>query len=397
MTYDNRFLNVYFWISLFALISCDRRITLNQDIDLANKYLVDTLVLKLDQFSTYQFNKFQYVDDDTIEVLYVFNDLNKSIDRYNLSIGSLETRIEFGRDPKYDFGFYSGFLFHNNDSIFLFQNMTLMKTVLINSKGAVQNTYLADNPIDDDSKLALNHAHVPGTPPYLFGSNIYFGIWTLKNTLFPGSIINDSKLNAVFSLSDDKVILTEYPKYPETYQNQTFPTHFAVFSRIIDSNGFWIYSWPISDSLFSYSFDFKQKKGFLAKTSLGKTVMEGGRVAQDPYGLDLIVGTSHYGRIIEDKYRNLYYRIVSIAGDKSKDLNQESIFSNKFSILVLNEHFEIVQEVLFPPETYNHWILFVGKKGLYAPRINPKYKEINEDELIFDIYDFKSLNNDNGH
>lgn len=378
---------------LLAISSCtnDKE---ELSVELAADFLIDSLIVPIDNFASYQFTKFQYMDTDSLESLYVFNSLNESIDQYNLHNGLLESRLGFPNDPKYGQGIYSGFLIHSVDSIFLFQAMTLTNTILMNSKGEVQQIFSPENPTSGDTELALNHVHIPGAPHYLRKGTLHFAIWSLKNTLNAGALSEQSKLNGVFSLNEERIELTELPDYPKIYFTSQYPTYLAAFSRILDSHANWIYSWPCSDSIVYYSFDFTKKISFPAKSALGETFMESDRKFQDPNGSDLLVNKTHYGPIVEDPYRGNFYRIASIGRSKkdNESLSHQSVASNAFSILLLDSTLQLSKEILFPAKMYNYWILFVGKKGLYIPRINPRYQNLQEDSLVFDIYNFDLAN-----
>ena len=76
--------------------------------------------------------------------------------------------------------------------------------------------------------------------------------------------------------------------------------------------------------------------------------------------------TPKYWHIMYDKYRDVYYRFAEMP---YKLAPNESPYDEpkgkEFSVIVLNEDFEIIGETKFPGKKYFYKMSFVGKEGLY--------------------------------
>ncbi|GHT70444.1 hypothetical protein AGMMS50239_38830 [Bacteroidia bacterium] len=101
-------------------------------------------------------------------------------------------------------------------------------------------------------------------------------------------------------------------------------------------------------------------------------------------------GTPCYGNMIYDKYRNIYYRLAYPKVELEDGVDYISLTSQgrkKFSIIILDEKFNIIGETLFPEYTYNSTVLFVHQDGLYICNNHPKNPEFNEDILSFQCFE----------
>ncbi|MEP1260241.1 MAG: hypothetical protein ABJL32_16040, partial [Algoriphagus sp.] len=74
----------------------------------------------MDSKSSYDFNYFDIGRMDGNEKLVILNQVNYSIDSYNLKNGSLENRFEVPQEGPFPVLNTQGLLIHNQDSIFVF-------------------------------------------------------------------------------------------------------------------------------------------------------------------------------------------------------------------------------------------------------------------------------------
>ncbi|MFO7575598.1 MAG: DUF4221 family protein [Bacteroidales bacterium] len=75
---------------------------------------------------------------------------------------------------------------------------------------------------------------------------------------------------------------------------------------------------------------------------------------------------SHTG-ITYDKYRDVYYRICYHGKTTGKDDNliQLASFKPSYSILILDNHLEVIGETLLPENQFYPEEYFIAKEGLY--------------------------------
>ena len=95
-----------------------------------------------------------------------------------------------------------------------------------------------------------------------------------------------------------------------------------------------------------------------------------------------------YGNILYDPDNKVYYRIAYVPQEIDKDVKPLSLLRSgrkQFSIIIFDEHFNIIGEHLFPPYTYNPRLCFITKGKLYISTnhvMNPNY---SDDVLSFQM------------
>ena len=93
-----------------------------------------------------------------------------------------------------------------------------------------------------------------------------------------------------------------------------------------------------------------------------------------------------YSHIMYDKYRNIYYRFVEMPcelADNETPYDESAPKAREFSVIILNDKFEIIGETKFPGNKYFYKMSFVGKDGLYISENNLANPEFDENKLVF--------------
>lgn len=100
-----------------------------------------------------------------------------------------------------------------------------------------------------------------------------------------------------------------------------------------------------------------------------------------------------YHNLLYDKYRNVFYRFALHPYEWPKEHSpiSDNDTGREFSIIILNEKYEIIGETFFPGHTYNYHLYFVGKKGLYLSLNNLDNPIFNEDELKFQCFTLENI------
>jgi hypothetical protein len=102
----------------------------------------------------------------------------------------------------------------------------------------------------------------------------------------------------------------------------------------------------------------------------------------------------NYGNLIHDPYRKVYYRIACPATEfeQNEDFKEIYAYGRKtFSIIILDEDFNILGETLFPDFIYASSMMFVRKDGLYISTSHFKNPDFDEDKLCFTCFELKKL------
>ena len=139
------------------------------------------------------------------------------------------------------------------------------------------------------------------------------------------------------------------------------------------------------DSIFVSS-DFKHIRGYDAKSRYFPNIRPKPYNAykEIPAWLQEEYLKPRYHHLLYDKYRDVFYRFAlqPYQFPKGKSPMGEAS-GQEFSIIVLNNKYEIIGETQFPGNTYHYRMCFVGKKGLYLSLNNQENPCFDEDKLMF--------------
>jgi hypothetical protein len=101
-----------------------------------------------------------------------------------------------------------------------------------------------------------------------------------------------------------------------------------------------------------------------------------------------------YTNIIYDKYKNVYYRFLSLKGDekylKRIDITNEYLY-RPFVVMLLDADFNLIDEMRLPEGLYNYYDIFLDKEGLWISANNPEDEEFDENQLKFSLITFELL------
>ncbi|WP_162098437.1 DUF4221 family protein [Nitritalea halalkaliphila] len=390
-----RFIKIDIWhgvIFLFSMynVSCNEK-GQKDNVNNVEEYLTSSLTIPLDSISNFEFNFIQSINSDDGEELVNLNKIANTLDFYKVENGELISRIFLNDDEKFGRFTPQGFYYHNEDSIFIFPQMTLNGTLLLDKNGEIQKKYLLPIPEDSNHPLALNHPSVPSSPTIYHENKLYAAIGSLKSSSHGNGIDPNTKIYLVADLLNNEIIINNTLKYPKSYHNRYTTNHHITLLREYVKNEFIISSYPLLDSLYIHDMDFNLLSTKVAKSKFFEGFKEIPKNTPVENYTKYIVSESSYGRLIYDPYKKLYYRFVLIGRFFDENEDSESISSrkNNFSVLVLNKDFELLNEIVFPGSTYSNYSAFVGKKGLYLPKINSYYKNLSEDYITYDIFDFE--------
>ena len=102
-----------------------------------------------------------------------------------------------------------------------------------------------------------------------------------------------------------------------------------------------------------------------------------------------------YGKIVYDKYRDVYYRFAyppCDASDYSGDYVELLRSGRKsFAILILDNQLNVVGETSFPAYTYNSNLSFILEDGLYVSLNHIKNPDYSDDILRFQKLELKEI------
>ena len=171
--------------------------------------------------------------------------------------------------------------------------------------------------------------------------------------------------------------------YPHLYDNDNLVNHDEMFSRVQGGNNL-VYSFHTYDSILVTS-DHVTSQMYNAKSRyIGKVRNLGVKVGASREELHKKGLNPHYRNIVYDKYRKVYYRFAYYEYDFPGPYNVDFLLSGgPFSIIIMDDKFNVVGETVFPKDTYATRIWFVNKEGLWLSENNFQRKDMTDDVLSF--------------
>ena len=167
------------------------------------------------------------------------------------------------------------------------------------------------------------------------------------------------------------------------------------FSRIFNGKQF-VYSFFGDEDIYVIPVDHQEVFKYKAKSKYINRIKIETRSFDNPYAsAKYRYGAPFYGNLIHDPYRNLYYRFAhpEVELEDGPDYMSLTVHGRKkFSIIILDENYNVIGETLFPEWVYCPTVLFVHRDGLYICNNHPMNPSFNEDMLSFECFEVKKVN-----
>lgn len=250
------------------------------------------------------------------------------------------------------------FLIQSFDSVFIGTNSNII--FLIDNKGQLLNRW--DLNLLNDVEVEL--VFLPSLQMCLIGNNLYLGNASNDfvgdkegridyfKSVSPLLILNiiDNKLHAIPI------------KFPPIYLSGDDFRSYHISQCCADNIN--IYSFALDSNIYLYN-----SKGFINKINLYSKYW----TVPKPYPTDSLRNyyflkkylreETRYDRIVFDKYRNLYYRLVSVSSNfQNNDGTLKSM--NDWSCMVLDSNFKIINELFFNAEDYFSYYFYPVPEGI---------------------------------
>ena len=100
-----------------------------------------------------------------------------------------------------------------------------------------------------------------------------------------------------------------------------------------------------------------------------------------------------YLSIVYDEYRKVYYRFVYPGEDVNDrdDIMKQHEFYKTFSIMILDEDFNVIGETLMPEYTFNTFAFFINREGLWISTSHPDNPKFEEDVINFRLLELGNI------
>ena len=272
--------------------------------------------------------------------------------------------------------------FPDSKTFLVFQH-NISRISLLNEKGQPIRNYKINI---EGEFIELNLSSMASWPTFSQDSVIYFSQCSKGR----GKKVGYDKI-PLFASLDLKTGKIDWPSL-------FFPTTFTGdYSHIKGDDGMsydyniksncLVCSFDRYDSIMVVTNDLKEIKWYNAKSGYLKSVKPNvDNHTNDIYGLIRYRESAMYSHMIYDKYNNVYYRFAEMPCELAKDETPYDYFAPKareFSVIILNDKFEIIGETKFPGNKYFYKMSFVGKDGLYISENNLANPEFDENKLVF--------------
>lgn len=339
-----------------------------------------TYKLELDELSSYEFFNVRLIGEDTLAVL---NSVNYSLDFYDLEKGVMIDRIKIKNSGPEGMPRLYSFIYHNSDSIYVLPQFSLKGGMIINQRGEFVDR-LNVGEISLDLGNFVNHTSSGQSPSYIFGNRLYFTVNPLATEYFPDGYTVEYELDLI----DGSFKELNFIQKPFVYQGDKMFLNQSLNRKKPGPNS-WLYSWNMSDTLYLYS--QKSEKVEVEKIYLGKDrpieKLEVNGLTEEEL---LILNAKSYvygNTMIQD---SVIHRVRYLPMSIPEDI----LFGNSNPYLV--KDFEILSFDLrtrkylgstsFKGGVYDPRVTFSTSKGIYLPKINPQYKELDENFIEYELF-----------
>jgi len=184
-----------------------------------------------------------------------------------------------------------------------------------------------------------------------------------------------------------------FPRLINDNELFTLSSESTIFSRIFNGKEF-VYSFFYDENIHVIDIDHTKVRKYKIKSKyISSITMEKRPENRNEYNKQ-VYGDAAYGNLIYDQYRNIYYRFANpkVELDNGPDYAELVVHGRKkFSIMILDENFNIIGETLFPEWIYSPTVLFVHRDGLYISNNHPMNPAFNEDILSFQCFEVKKI------
>lgn len=268
-------------------------------------------------------------------------------------------------------GLVNGYFIHNLDSIYI-PNFNLKEISLIDKKCTVADKYTYEKDenglelsVSSFSSAYLKQAEKIGRDLYLYSG--------------PNRFVEKDPVTIKLNMDTHKVTALPfcYPEYPGSDTKLKKYGLETAFSRCFDGEKF-IYSFYYDENIYVASIDHQSIQKIPIKSKFFDKVILPGELTAQP---NEFCEKPWYGNLLYDKYRNVYYRIAYPKATIEKHIRPMELLGygrKNFSIIILDEKFNILGETLFPDYTYNSKIMLILKDGLYisdSHYLNPNFSD----------------------
>lgn len=360
---------IIFLIASFNIIACNNNKKENSQVFSKSQ----DIAIERNK-NTPAFSRTQYLEEKNDELLLALNERKKSIYVYNLETKELEEEINVPVKEKYSI---ADFYAVNLDSIYFIPKNTFKIGVLSNRQ---EKSYFFDPEmskiLEFKDKFDLGKI-MEFTPTKIAALIIKNSKLLVPNMINPNGNLSRQRPLYVFDLSSDEIdINSEIGRYPKKFMKQgktIFPFHWMSFCR--NESEQTICNFLIDDTLYVYDDSnssnpqkFSCKSDYISDLPKQRAINK----SRSTNINKKLIENSFYQGIYYDKYRDVYYRIAKLKHDYKDDEGYINKEKSRYSIMVINQNFEVCAEQIFNHKDYLSNSLLVTKEGILLKKPDNK-------------------------
>lgn len=373
---------------LLLNLSCTYKVDTNgYSLEKTNKILAFPVLdeVKVPQFTVFLFN-------ENGEDYLSYQNLPKSeILIYSISSQSLIKRLHVNTEGDNSVvGGFGGYYIADMQHIFI-PSLYVNIIFVVDTVGKVRDKITYER--TRDNQMLKPFMPNDGNQMFFIGDDLYIP-QTINFRLGDKAIV-ESPIKVVIDTAESTVEALPM-RFPSLVNNNDFGrvgAFGAEYSCCYDGNKF-VYSFNAAEDLYltSPKHQAVEKKKAKSKHIEEVTVF---RSNEEDFQKMVKAQCEHasYGKILYDRYRNVYYRFAYLPCEIDDYVGDyvELLRSGRkiFSIMILDEQFNVVGETLFPEYTYNPNLSFILEDGLYISLNHIRNPDYSDDVLRFQRMELK--------
>ena len=314
-----------------------------------------------------------------------FPNMGKEILFYDIESKNLVKRVRYKKEGVNGVGSIINFYVTDFNHIYI---QSYLLEIYVTDSAAHIRSKIKYEKTDDGVPLAMAAINTMTRNPISFIGDTMYVAQEPNRLIGSGDYVSKSPIGFVQDTTTHKItaIPLKHRLYFDNIKKVPTSTGGNRISHCFDGTNL-IYSREVSDSIYKSSPNFQKRNNYLAKSRyISHPKIESVTDADLQKIVKRACELPVYGNIIYDKYRNVYYRFAFPEVEMGNERNYLDIYHNgrkQFSIIILDKDMNIVGETLFPEYTYNPYLLFIRKDGLYMSISHFKRPDFNENVLRF--------------
>jgi len=343
------------------------------------------VTIELDSESSSEIFLAQYMEKGDQEWLFTLNHLINAINIYTLPDGQLNRKVYIPREGPQAVLRIQGFLAFSPDSLLILPRGHLKRSILVDSTGRV----LDEKPLKGaewGEDRFINHASVASCPPIYYQERFHFVKYPSFDLYNPANMDDQYEFALIYDTNTEQLEGGGI-HFPPDYQQKIWSPWATLLGQVKGHGNWFVYNWPFRPDL--YVTDFQSGKWVDASISPRTSMPESfSSVPDEKANVRMMLENVTYRIVYYDPFRQYYYRFASLPIPFSAREHRDfrAFDDQPLKIVTLNKDFEIIAETRLPGRTYDVRACFVGKSGLYIPQIQSAKDQIDEDHLIYSVY-----------